>query len=457
MALTPTSPSEPGPEFDFSRIRTWGGRWYGTRCRLRAVLSTNAKTQEAELEWAIGQLAALIAREGAERFLWAPLLLPNPESFPDAWNGDALSVALVLRRSLEYIGEEAPHVLLFDHTPLTDESDVALSDIEFVEVGEEGDFVFELSVIGGSTDFFGILGHELGRAFIASCEWRQAKVAYRASPMVEDEEDRAAARGSIAAIYLGLGIPAANATHQAKHSGHFTGSHVITEWSTGRAGGLTSPIFVYLLALQSAVRNRKEEHELARKQLAPNQRKEFLKVLDTLMPKREAWIKRLRLPKESTWTSLQWPVQPPAKVAPGSHEIEVPVDEKQAQRYNEGLPVFRVTRHMRTVYGGFGLVIGAVLGLATLLLLGPSIGLGAPVVGLLVGAVIGRRTIFYQCSDSGCEIAISPSESQCPGCAGRIVGELTNASERLNALEELRESGELEDDDEFDGEWRNDE
>jgi hypothetical protein len=86
----------------------------------------------------------------------------------------------------------------------------------------------------------------------------------------------------------------------------------------------------------------------------------------------------------------------------------------------------------------FGALAGGALG-AWLVSGGGELGLGALIAaaGALLGVVLGRRSLRFECSDPKCATRNQRGAATCAGCDGIVRGEIKSRDERLAAEEEL--------------------
>src|SRR5262249_35905166 len=153
----------------------------------------------------------------------------------------------------------------------------------------------------GSDDVVGTLAHEVGvvHAVLArgdgASPYRAAEVPMLERAGADDRErevdpDRDLERGSIAAVYLGLGVMAANAAYQqSSQAGRFNGAYVPLEYEVIRAGYLPMSSLAYLLAVQATVRGDRDVPD----GLSGPQRDEVGAWIDALRPDAQALRERL--------------------------------------------------------------------------------------------------------------------------------------------------------------------
>jgi len=372
----------------------------------------DAETREHLLD----VVADLIARGGAEAFLSAPVV-PGEAAFPDAWAPTRAGVAVLLRRLLWHAGV-ARDVELDDRraegAPPTER--MPATRVELYELRERS-ARFALGLVGAD-DVVGTLAHEIGVAF-AAANRAEDHDPYRTAepPVISIDPDRDLERGSIATVYLGLGVLGANAAFQQySRAGRFNGAYEALDYDVLRAGHVQMSALAYLLAVQCVVRDSLVPPE----GLKPPQRDEVT-----------AWIAALRGRGGELRTRLG--------IADGAHgrELETPIAFPNVSLEDEPPPrktAFRWSTHR----GGVGLIAGTVLGIgiaATVATRGMS-----PFVifgGAATGHVVGRKVPVPRCS--ACANVVTAGASVCPHCGAALRGDIARLSDRLDAEERLDE------------------
>ena len=99
--------------------------------------------------------------------------------------------------------------------------------------------------------------------------------------------------------------------------------------------------------------------------------------------------------------------------------------------------MFRV-RHRRylpfaAAFAGVGGALVAGLGLDSMTGLSLVLGSGA------AGVFLGRRSIYYECSDPNCAKRLKRADDTCERCGGVVHGTIASDAERLDALEALED------------------
>src|SRR3569833_773611 len=153
--------------------------------------------------------AELIGRAGVERFMQQPVQ-PGAEMFPDQWARTRYGVSVLARRLALHAGLDhaIEHKERKASTPPTERKPATR--IECIEVTRDA-ARFARGFLG-TDDIVGTLAHELGVAF-AVLHRNDKDGPYRSQePELLEPDTHDSKRGSIATVYLGLDVLAANAT-----------------------------------------------------------------------------------------------------------------------------------------------------------------------------------------------------------------------------------------------------
>jgi hypothetical protein len=356
-----------------------------------------------ERDWCIEALAELIRQRGP-----APLLAEPLAALPPAPEGGAPALIdhadQLVRLMLEHVGLGQLSVrvkaLEPDSRPYLDDAWGARHPLSWFGGLENGCLRFGLDrqrlVAQGLT---GALALEVALAY------RAAHGLTRPHRMLEENLAEATA------VYLGLGV-------------------LVT---TGRprpaAEGYLSPqALPFLLAVQARLR-RMPRPELLAKVLGANStgpyREALASLADDAGPDEEPLAVRVGLVP-----------RPPRSPRP-----EAPVDEGPApepvvmqRALNGNRPVFRV-KGTQSVRGG---LLGAALGAAAGIAAGAWAVLGLGLAGLGAGALLGRQRRRDVCADPRCRTALGPGARVCPGCGGRVLGEVARPAERIDREQALQ-------------------
>ncbi len=368
-------------------------------------------------EQLLGVLAELVAKGGAAPLLLPPVA-PGPRAFPEPWAPTAAGVQLLLRRLLWHAGLERSVELDDDRAerpPPTERKPATR--VELTEVARDK-ARFTLYFVGDD-DVVGTLAHEVGTLFAALHRPDKADP-YRTAepPSVTIDPDRDLERGTIATVYLGLGVLAANAAFQQYSSaGRFNGGYVPLEYDVLRAGALPMSALAYLLAVQATVRGDRDVPP----GLSPPQRDEVSAWMKTLDGERTALCDRLGIAARELGDV---PAKRP-EVAPLGDEL--PPFEEPAPRPT----AFR----WHTNRGGVGFVAGTVMGMGFAFVVSRGLMPIVMVGGATAGHMIGRRVRAPRCS--ACATVLPEGATTCTRCGAVLRGDIASLSDRLDAEERL--------------------
>lgn len=364
----------------------------------------------------LGVLAEFVAKSGAAPLL-VPPVAPGAGAFPERWAPTTAGIRLLVRRLLWHANLEREVDVDDDRLAKAPPTDTKpATRLELVEVSKDK-ARFTLHFIGDD-DIVGTVAHEIGTLHAALHRSDKADP-YRTAelPVIAIDPDRDLERGSIATVYLGLGVLAANAAFQQYSSaGRFNGGYVPLQYDVLRAGAIPMSALAYLLAVQAVVRGDREPP----KGLGPPQRDEVAQWMKALDGQRAALRERLGIA----------PTEPigvrPAVVALGD---EPPVLEEPAAK-----PVaFRWHTHR----GGIGFVAGTVMGMGIAFVVSRGLMPITALGGATAGHVLGRRVRAPRCS--ACATVLRDGATSCPACGAVLRGDIASLSERLEAEERLEE------------------
>lgn len=364
----------------------------------------------------LDQLAELIERGGAARLLDAPVVKMDTRDFPDPWQPTRAAVERLLAR-------------LFWHAHV--DLDVAIDDLRALDAGaqllsrsaiewmqtKDGVAEFQLEAIGND-NVAGALSHEIGRAYLA---WIAAATPYREARSAPTDRD-----GSIAAVYLGLGVLAANAAEYHRSAGELRGRTAVTEWDVVMTGGLSNDEVLYLLAVQAVLRDAPiDAHGTLRREL----RDRLRDAIAGLTPHRAELAARLGVDLAAPRTPLERDPAP-ARVS----DAERPEPDRRTRW--AGAETYRVSER-RTAWGGLlGFLVSIVLVIMLAAAtnrgeLSPYLLIAAFVVPIVVGLILGRRARYDRCYWNQCMRIQPPAATACPGCGARIAGRIEDFREEL--------------------------
>lgn len=362
----------------------------------------------------LGVLGDLVARGGAARLL-APPVVPGPDAFPEPWRATRGGVRAVLRRLAWHAGNDRAIVLNDDRlgAPPTErkpETRVGLTRVSQKELTFRAEFL-------GEDDVAGTLAHELGVAH-AVVNRTDSMDPYRSGdgPEIEVDVDRDHERGSIATVYLGLGVLAANAAYQQySRPGRFNGGYSPLEYDVLRAGYAPMSELAFLLAVQAVVRGAGVPAGLS----GP-QRDEVNEWITALSGQRAQLLERLGI----------------AVDAEGPSARELPVRFDDIDLSEDAPPPRKNAFRWRTHRGGVGFVAGAVLGV------GVAVAVASRnITPLLVfggaggGHLVGRRIRVPRCT--ACASVVEADALECHACGAALRGDIAELADRLDAEERL--------------------
>lgn len=371
----------------------------------------------------LSDLAMLIERGGSWRFLHGPVAAADPAHYPDPWDETRAGVARVIARTLWHAHAPFDATLEDMRRPGAQRDGLLRNTLlQLARVDDRG-VRFALHHIGND-DVAGIAAHEVGRAFVG---WlARDGHPFRATP---DDGLPAPAIGSLATVYLGLGVVAINAAYHSRASGKVDGTH---SHAIGRAGGVDVDDLAFLLAVQAEVRD------------------DVLPALDSLRPTQAEAVAMWRAVLEDHEDELRQRLglndgandspAPDRPSAPRPVAVAAEFDEAVLTKPNHGQRVFRVAETRMRGRAGLG-VMACVAGGASAILALPSIGLrvvigfAAVVAGLAFGTSPFATHRLYRCAT--CESFLEATAAVCPGCGGTIAGDIAHRGDRLDAEDRL--------------------
>lgn len=374
----------------------------------------------------LSDLATLIARGGAWRFLHGPVIAADATHYPDRWDETRAGVARVLARTLWHAHAAFDATLEDTRIPGAQKDGLLRNTLLQLAHVDSNAARFNLHHIGND-DVAGIAAHEVGRAFVG---WlARDGHPFRTTP---EEGLPALALGSLATVYLGLGVVAANAAYHSRAGGKIAGSLAYHSHGIGRAGGLDVDDLAFLLAVQAEMR---DDVLPALASLRPTQTKAVAAWRAVLKDHEDELRQLLGLSD----TSDAAPDRPPE---PRPVAIDAEFEESLLTRPNHGKRVFRVAEFRLGIHAPLGGVLGLAGGIAVAVALGPVAGgLGVVVsllgsaLGFILGRVVGDSGQLYRCAT--CESFVDATATVCRGCGGTIAGDIANRNQRLDAEEEL--------------------
>lgn len=390
-----------------------------------------------EREELLVMLGSMIGRFGAERFLEATPVRASKRDFPDPWEPSLHAVHQLLYR-LCWLAHLDPEIVVEDARPIRDDLNAMLRTTECeIASCSAGVVTFHLARLGND-DVAGLLSHKIGQAFLDLAPGEP----FRTPGRHETDE----VEGTVAAVFLGLGVLAANSSMYRRHAARVVGREEKSEQLIAQAGGLDIADATLLLAVQDLVRDDAPD---AYTTLHAAQRDWLEQWRDVLEP-HEAELREL--------LRLDEPRDPLPLTRAAAPRRAPQVSEAELKKFNRGRETRRVRqRSMLGIIPGLflGVLVGAIAGGG---ILGPGSGaLSVAGVGTLIGGVFGWWRWcrpFYTCADGACGKLVGASAATCPHCGGTITATISLAElhahwAALRAAEDERDA--LLDESEFAG------
>jgi hypothetical protein len=360
----------------------------------------------------LARLAMLIRQFGAERFTQAPLVRADERDFPETWEPTPTGVHRVLCRLCWHAHWE-PEVVVEDVRPpkAPDTRMLVSSEIELASA-TAGAIRFEIGAIGND-DVAGLLSHRLGLAFLEVAP---------GDPFRAGTSDLTETAGSVAAVYLGLGVLVANSSMYRRYASRVVSRSVVEEQYVAQVGGLSIADATFLVAVQDIVRD------------------DFQTALETLHEPQTEWIERWKAVLDPHEDELRAMLELEQAEPHPLHRGAVPrkppaLPDRDLRKFNIGRTTFRVP-YRGYWAAGLGVAAGIFGFLAPMgLVVGPS-----AMVGLGVAGLFAVKPKFI-CSDPECTCIMETAVETCPRCGGSIADTIKSARDRLDRLEELRDTG----------------
>ncbi len=368
-------------------------------------------------EWLLGVVADLVARGGSAALL-APPVKPGGAAFPEPWKPTRGGVAALLRRLVWHAGglDDRTIAITGEQLGAPPTEHKAQTRVELVEVRKK-ELAFTVTYIG-EDDVVGTLAHEVGVAYAALHRPDGDADPYRTSeqPVIAIDPDRDLERGSIATVYLGLGVMAANAAFQQYSSRVGVDAYQPHVYEVHRAGYVKMSDLAYLLAVQAIVRG---DGGGPPPGLNGPQRDEVTAWLTAL----EGHASELRDRLGIAATDRGEPR--PAVVRFTDVDLREIVEAPAARR-----DAFRWQTHR----GGVGMIAGMVVG-GALAVSAPKAVLIGVLAGGGTGHIVGRRVRVMRCS--ACARPLAASAETCRTCGAVMRGNIARLADRLEAEERL--------------------
>jgi hypothetical protein len=362
------------------------------------------------------ELATLIARGGSWRFICAPVVAASVEDFPDRWEANRAGIAGVVARTLWHAYLELGMRIVDVRQPAAPNR-ARRTRIELTKL-DETEAELTLSSIGRD-DVAGAVSHEIGRAFVG---W----LARQGAPFrTADNGLPDLTTGSIATVYLGLGVVAANSAHYDRVLREGPGWNTRLGRDIVEAGGLAVDDLAFLLAVQTTVRGD-----------AP-------KSLDTLRPTQADLLARWRSALDGHREELQRLLgiaesidesEPTRPASPTAVSVRGELDEGDLAKPYLGQRVFRFPAY-RTVPVGLAGFTGTLAVALAATGVGLPIAIAAAAAGGVFGSIIGRTSKVYRCAS--CEGDLKHGDTTCKACGGHVAGDIAHRNDRLDREDEL--------------------
>jgi hypothetical protein len=370
-------------------------------------------------EQLIGVLAEFVAKGGPASLLLPPVE-PGDAAFPDRWAPTRAGTQLLLRRLAWHAGVERDIEIEDRRAGAPPTERKPSTSIELIEVRQKSaQFVLRFL---GEDDVPGTLAHEIGVVHAVLHRPEDADP-YRSAeaPVISVDPDLDLERGSIATVYLGLGVLAANAARQ-EHSvlegQSFNPLFVASLGVQVHAGHVPVASLVFLLAVQAVVRGDTEPPP----GLVPAQRREVAAWIHALRGQAGELRARLGIDEAAR----------PGERPPVTAFADVSLDDDPAPR--------AIAFRWRTHRGGIGLIAGTLLGVGVAVTVASRDVAPVAVIGAAVGGhLIGRRVRVPRCSK--CATVLAPDASTCRKCGATLRGEIAQLADRLEAEERLEDDG----------------
>jgi hypothetical protein len=356
----------------------------------------------------------MIAAGGAWRLLRGPVVSASTADYPDKWDETREGVARALGRTLWHAHVGVDATLEDARAPASPtRKQLRRSHVELAEV-QPGRVRFHITSIGND-DVAGMLAHEVGRAYLAQLD---TGAPFRTAPEGELPD---AEHGTIAAVYLGLGVVALNAARYWRKFSEVRGRSTYSEEEWVENGGLSLDELAFLVAVQATVR---DDVLTALDTLHREQAEAVAKWREVLDDHEDELLAMLAVGEVDKET-------PPARSpVPAKIHVEGQFAEGDLDRPNVGRPVFRYPENRSITGSLLGIVAGMGVGIAMMAPVVMGIAAGAGAVG---GFVLGRRKRYFRCAS--CGNFVTPDHHECRLCGGNLVGEIASPRDRLDAEE----------------------
>jgi hypothetical protein len=379
------------------------------------AVDTPAVPDETRRERLLSTTADLVARGGAAQLVLPPVK-PGSAAFPDPWKPTRGGITALLRRLVWHAGGLGERSVAVDDqrlgAPPTERK--PQTRVELTEVRPH-ELAFAVGYIG-EDDIVGTCAHEVGVACAVMYRPGEADPYRTQEHAVVAVDARDLERGSIATVYLGLGVLAANAAFQQYSSRVAVDAYQPTVYEVHRAGYADMSDLAFLLAVQAVVRG----EATAPPGLGPPQKDEVTAWIVALAPQADALRERLGVRDVERGTTRPNPVR--------FTDVDMREDPEPAKRTG-----FR----WETNRSGAGMFAGLALGFGIALAVAPSqlAFMSISMAGVGAGNVVGRKMRAIRCSN--CAHVVGAGAQRCGKCGSLMRGDIKRLAERLEAEERL--------------------
>ncbi len=387
----------------------------GLSYRCLACMSDDLELTPSQREL-LTTLAEMLRVYGTARFIEKPMVRADAKAFPESWQPTLHAAYALLYRLLWHVYLDI-EVEIDDvrTSQSTGDDRLGTSDVRFEEATTSC-LRFTVATLARD-DIAGTLSHHIGQAFLAITS---LSLGYRDVPQTLDERT-----GSVAAVYLGLGVLAANAASYRLHFSEIVGNSVHSGNKVIQTGGLALDEICFLLVVQDTVREDSDSAAFAG--LRPPQKEAVDRWRAELLPHRAALRQLLGLPRSGDEPALVRPPQP---------RVVAELAEPDFHARNQHHRTFRYPLNRSGTGATLGTFIGGAVGAAGFVATAaPWLLIGGVVVGTVAGLIAGKRRVYFECSN--CLWIVTPTMATCPRCGGTIACEIAKRSQRLEKEEEL--------------------
>lgn len=380
-----------------------------------------------EAEHLLAGLARLIRLRGVETFVAAPLLLADPQYFPDRVAPRAEGVAVLLRRLLAYAGL-IPKRLIIEiyasgHADPHVEHDAGHENAAawFMDM-EDGVYRFGVreTELSDEQALIGTLGHEVAHAYRAH---------HRLAVPSRDVEEQLT---DLTTVYLGFGVFTLESSYQFK-TGHYNSQGERLLYERQGRGYLRPGQLAYLLGAQLVVRGAREDLlEIALASLSRNHGEAVRRAVAELREDEAGLLHGLGLPPSTDW--------------PSPHRLEdalVPLPDAavvirdRAKSVRDHADAEKIAFRVAGTRVIAGLLLGLALGSSIALVSDMQLWFWPCLLGFTtVGAWLGRERAAPACSSCGHTVRVDAP--RCHFCEVALVGDIATKLDLFEAEDRYR-------------------